>query len=119
MKETFNVGNPTKDNTIYAFKNLVFYINASLQLDIYKEYKKQIENILNKINNILAIYINNEKLSLINEEMLQDIKFDLIDLDVATKNLKSYYAEWSLLWIESIISLRASEIKMGGTNNGR
>ena len=119
MEETFNVGNPTKDNIIYAFKNLIFYINASIQLEIYKEYKKKFEKVLDKINNVLAIYINNEKLSLINEEILQDIKFDLIDLDVETKNLKSYYAEWSLLWIESIISLRVSEIKIGGIENGR
>ena len=87
-----------------------------------KEYdwdKKKFEKVLDKINNVLAIYINNEKLSLINEEILQDIKFDLIDLDVETKNLKSYYAEWSLLWIESIISLRVSEIKIGGIENGR
>ena len=73
---------------------------------------------LNKLNKVLAIYINKEKLSFINEEILQDIKLDLIDLDIETKNLKSYYAEWSLLWIEAIISLRASEIKIGSVNNG-
>lgn len=119
MEEKFNVSKPTKDNIIYAFKNLIFYINASIQLEIYKEYKKKFEKVLNKINNVLAIYINNEKLSLINEEILQDIKFDLIDLDVETKGLNSYYAEWSLLWLESIISLRVSEIKIGGIENGR
>ena len=32
---------------------------------------------------------------------------------------KSYFAEWSLLWLDAIISLRMSEIKMGGVNNGR
>lgn len=33
MAEKFNVGNPTKENIDYAFKNLIFYVNASLQLD--------------------------------------------------------------------------------------
>ena len=40
MEETFNVGNPTKENIIYALKNLIFYVNASLQLQIYEEQKK-------------------------------------------------------------------------------
>lgn len=40
MVENFNVGNLTKENVDYAFKNLVFYVNASLQLDIYKHKKK-------------------------------------------------------------------------------
>ena len=35
MEETFNVGNPTKENIDYAFKNLIFYITASTQIDIY------------------------------------------------------------------------------------
>ena len=38
MDETFNVGSPTKENIDYAFKNLVFYVTASTQLDIYKLY---------------------------------------------------------------------------------
>ena len=33
--------------------------------------------------------------------------------------VKSYFAEWSLLWLDAIISLRMSEIKLGGVNNGR
>ena len=31
----------------------------------------------------------------------------------------SYFAEWSLLWLDAIISLRMSEIRLGGVNNGR
>ena len=37
MEETFNVENPTKENINYAFKNLIFYITASTQIDIYKQ----------------------------------------------------------------------------------
>ena len=51
--------------------------------------------------------------------ILSIFPIDLIDLDTETKSLKSYFAEWSLLWLEAIISLRMSEIKMGGVNNGR
>lgn len=40
MNENFNVGNPTKENIDFAFKNLIFYITASIQLDIYKEQKR-------------------------------------------------------------------------------
>ena len=119
MEEKFNVANPTKENIEYAFKNLLFYVDASIQLDIYKEKKELFEQVLIKINNVLSKYVNNEKLVSINEDVLQDIKFDLIDLDTETKNLKSYFAEWSLLWLEAIISLRMSEIKMGGVDNGR
>ena len=90
----FNVGNPTKENIDYAFKNLIFYVTAASQLHLYKDYK------------------NNESLICINEEKLQNIKFDLIDLDTETKALKSYFAEWSLQWLEAIMSLRMSEIKM-------
>ena len=119
MKETFNVGNPTKENIDYAFKNLIFYITASTQLDIYKEQKKKFEKVLIEINTILATYVNEESLVSIDEEKLQNIKFDLIDLDTETKFLKSYFAEWSLLWLDAIISLRAIEIKLGGVNNGK
>lgn len=119
MEETFNVGNPTRENIDYAFKNLIFYVTASTQLDIYKEQKENFEKVLVEINAILATYINKGNLVSIDEEKLQNIKFDLIDLDTETKSLKSYFAEWSLLWLESIISLRMSEIRMGGVNNGR
>lgn len=40
MNETFDVGNPTKENIDFAFKNLVFYVISSIQLGIYKEQKK-------------------------------------------------------------------------------
>ena len=119
MSETFNVGNPTRENVDYAFKNLIFYVTASTQLDIYKEQKENFEKVLVEINTILATYVNKGNLVSINEEKLRNIKLDLIDIDTETKSLKSYFAEWSLLWLESIISLRMSEIKMGGVNNGR
>ena len=115
MSETFNVENPTKENIDFAFKNLIFYVTASIQLDVYKEQKKNFEKVLAEINMILATYVNIESLVSIEEEKLQNIKFDLIDLDMETKSLKSYFAEWSLLWFEAIISLRMSEIK---ANNG-
>ena len=119
MNETFNVENPIKKNIDFAFKNLIFYVTASTQLDIYKEQKKNFEKVLAEINTILATYVNTESLVSIDEEKLQSIKFDLIDLDTETKSLKSYFAEWSLLWLEAIISLRMAEIKVGGVNNGR
>ena len=118
MEEIFNVCKPTRENIDHAFKNLIYYVTASTRLDIYKDQKENFEKVLVEINTILATYVNKESLVSINEEKLQNIKFDLIDLDTETKNLKSYFAEWSLLWLESIISLRMSEIKMGGINNG-
>lgn len=118
MDDTFNVGNPTKENIEHAFKNLIFYVTASTQLDLYKEKKNDFEKVLAKLNTVLAIYISKENLISVDEEDLQNIKFDLIDLDTETKSLKSYFAEWSLLWLDAIISLRMSEIKVGGVNNG-
>lgn len=118
MENDFNVLNPTKDNIEFAFKNLLFYVSASSQLKMYSEYKESFLDIQRKINDILAIYINDENLISINENILQDMKYDLIDLDTETKNLDSYFAEWSLLWLEAIISLRTSEIKRGGRKNG-
>ena len=119
MDETFNVGNPTRENIDYAFKNLIYYVTASVQLNIYSDQKENFEKVLAEINTILATYVNKESLVFINEEKLQNIKFDLIDLDTETKSLKSYFAEWSVLWLDAIISLRMSEIKMGGVNNGK
>ncbi len=119
MDETFNVGNPTRENIDYAFKNLIYYVTASVQLNIYSNQKENFEKVLAEINTILATYVNKESLVFINEEKLQNIKFDLIDLDTETKSLKSYFAEWSLLWLDAIISLRMSEIKMRGVNNGK
>lgn len=119
MDETFNVGTPTKENIDYAFKNLIYYVTASTQLDVYSKQKENFKKVLTEINTILATYVNKESLVFINEEKLQNIKFDLIDLDTETKSLKSYFAEWSLLWLDAIISLRMSEIRMGGVNSGR
>jgi len=118
MDETFNVGNPTRENIDFAFKNLIFYVTASTQLNIYQEQKESFEKVLIEIKKILATYVNTESLIAINEDFLQNIKFDLIDLDTETKNLKSYFAEWSLLWLDAIISLRMSAINLGGVNNG-
>ena len=119
MEKAFNIENPTKENIDYAFKNLIFYVTASTLLDLYKKQKENFKRVLIDINEILETYVNKENLSSINEEKLQNIKFDLIDLDIQTKSLKSYFAEWSLLWLDAIISLRMSEIKLGGINNGR
>ena len=58
MEETFNVGNPTKENIDYAFKNLIFYITASSQIDIYNEQKERFKKVLAEINRILATYVN-------------------------------------------------------------
>lgn len=115
----FNVGEPTKENIEYAFKNLLFYVTASSYLKIYKDKNKQFKQVLTKIQNIFSKYVNTNQLSSIEYELLQDIKFDLIDLDTETKNLKSYYSEWSLMWLEAIISLRISEIKSGGEKYDR
>ena len=119
MEETFNVGNPTRENIDYAFKNLIYYVTASTQLDIYKEQKENFEKVLVEIKTILETYVNKGNLISIDEEKLENIKFDLIDLDTETKSLKSYFAEWSLLWLDAIISLRMSEIKMRGVNNDK
>lgn len=117
MEENFNVENPTKENIDYAFKNLIFYVTSSTLLDLYKDQKERFKNVLIEINSILEIYVNKENLTSINEEKLQIIKYDLIDLEVETKTLNSYFAEWSLLWVDAIISLRKSEIKIRNVNN--
>lgn len=110
MKD-FNVGNPTKENIDFAFKNLIYYINASIELEEYKEYKEQFKKVLLKINNILSIYVNKEDICLIENELLQDIKYDLIDLKVISENLNSFYAEWALQWLEAIMSLKVVKEK--------
>lgn len=35
IDNNFNVGNPTKENIEYAFKNLLFYANAAACLNLY------------------------------------------------------------------------------------
>lgn len=78
MEETFNVGNPTKENIDYAFKNLIFYITASTQINIYNEQKENFKKVLAEIISILATYVNKDSLVSINEEKLQNIKFELM-----------------------------------------
>ena len=89
---------------------LVWYIQKA---------KREFRKSFSEINKILATYVNKESLVSINEEKLRNIKFDLIDLDTKTKTLKCYFVEWSLLWLDIIISLIMSEIKIGGVNNDR
>lgn len=111
MNNDFNVKNPSKENIDHAFKNLVYYLVSATNLDLYEKQRERFKKTLNKVNKILSVYINKNLLSLIDEKDLQDIKYELIDLDVETQNLKSYFAEWSLVWLDAIISLRVSEIK--------
>lgn len=111
MDKEFNVGSPTKDNIEFAFKNLLFYLTASSKLNLYKEENEEFQNVLFKVNKLIDIYINKGKLEAINNDLLQEIKYDLINLDVKTQALKTYYAEWSLLWLDALISLRLSAIK--------
>lgn len=111
MDKEFNVGSPTKDNIEFAFKNLLFYLTASSRLNLYKEENEEFQKVLLKVNKLIEIYINKGKLEAINNDLLQEIKYDLIDLDVKTQALKTYYAEWSLLWLDALISLRLSAIK--------
>ena len=81
IEKEFYVGNPTKENIEYAFKNLLYYLTASTYLDIYCDKKKDFELILDKVKNILVKYINCGNLSVINEKELEYIKFDFaIDL---------------------------------------
>ena len=119
MNNDFNVKNPSKENIDLAFKNLVYYLFASTNLNLYEEQREKFEKILGKVSKIFSIYINKNSLVFIEENDLQDIKYDLIDLNVETQGLKSYFAEWSLVWLDAIITLRMSETKMGGVNNGR
>ena len=69
--------------------------------------------------NVFDIYVNSGNLCCIDEDILIDINYELLDLEVETQTLKSYYAEWSHLWLEAIISLRESENRNGGNKNGR
>lgn len=115
----FNVATPTKDNIEYAFKNLIFYLIASTSLKIYEYKKKEFEKVIEKVKNILKVYIEKGDLNSVSEEKLEDVKFDLIDLDTDTKTLNSYYAEWSLMWLEALISLRKTENKKGGIKDGK
>lgn len=117
MDNDFNVGNPTKENIEYAFKNLVYYVQASCLLDVYKAKKESFELTLKKINLIMKKFVNNGNLFSISIQEIDDIKFDVLDLDVETKELKSYYAEWCLLWIDAIKSLKIVEKRLG--NNGK
>lgn len=114
IDENFNVSMPTKENIEYAFKNLLFYLTGSSCLDIYRSNHKKFNQVFTKAKHILKNYVDNNSLIYINEKELEDIKFDLIDLDQETKVLQSYYAEWSLLWLEAIMSLRKSEIMKTG-----
>ena len=120
MEDNFNVENPTKENIEYAIKNLLFCVTASLSIEEYKDCKELCVNALNKINKVLPIYFNTGSLKNIDIDDLQDVMYDLIDLQVETQGMTAYYyGEWSLLWIETIIRLRQYEINLGGVSSGK
>lgn len=95
--------------------NFYFFVTASIKE--YKDYKIQFNDALAKINKVLPTYFETGTLKTIKKDDLQDIMYDLLDLEVETQGMYSYYAEWSLLWIEAIITLRQSEINLSGTIN--
>ena len=117
VEDNFNVANPTKENIEHAIKNLLFFVTASESLEEYKNYKEQFNKVSIKIKYVLQTYFNEGNLKSIKEEALIDIKETLMDLDWETKLMNSYYAERALLWIEAIMTLRQSEINLGGVIN--
>ena len=119
MEDNFNVANPTKENIDYAIKNLLFFVTASASIEEYKNYKNLFNDALVKINKVLPIYFNTGSLKNIDKDDLQDIMYDLLDLEVETQLMDSYNAERAFLWIEAIITLRQSEINLGGIINGK
>ena len=119
VEDNFNVTNPTKENIEHAIKNLLFCVTASMSIEEYKECKELCNSALNKINKVLPIYFNTGSLKNIDIDDLQDIMYDLIDLEVEAQDKKAYYyGEWSLLWIEALVRLRQYEINLGGVSNG-
>ena len=113
MKENFNVATPTKENIDYAFKNLIYYANSCIELEEYSNYKDEFKKVLYKINKLLSIYVNKNDIELISDNDLNEIKLDLIDLDVETQKLNSRFAGYLLIWIEAIISLKMMKKKRG------
>ena len=117
MEDNFNVANPTKENIEHAIKNLLFFVTASASIEEYKDYKELCDNALIKINKILPIYFNTGSLKGIDKNDLQDIMYDLLDLEVETQLMDSYFGERASLWIEAIMTLRQSEINLGDVVN--
>ena len=102
--------NPTEKKKQYVYdliKPLALYNDVSDEFLIRLRIKNNNVNMETMVKRFIGENENGEYL-------LEYIKFDLIDIDTETKILNSYYAEWSLLWFEAIISLRKSEIKMKG-----
>jgi len=119
VKDEFNVENPTKENIEHAIKNLLFCVTAASSLEEYRECKELCNAALVKINKVLSIYFNTGSLKNINVDDLQDIMYDMIDLEVASQDMYAYrYGEGALLWIEVIARLRFYEIKLQEANNG-
>ena len=106
-------------NIEHAIKNLLFFVTASASTEEYKNYKELFNNVLVKINKALPVYFKTGSLKNIDKDDLQDIMYDLLDLEVETQGMNSYYGEWSLLWIEAIITIRQSEINLGGVIDGK
>ena len=104
-------------NIEHAIKNLLFFVTASASTEEYKNYKELFNNVLVKINKALPVYFKTGSLKNIDKDDLQDIMYDLLDLEVATQLMNSYYAERAFLWIEAIITLRQAEINLGDIIN--
>ena len=90
-----------------------------MSIEEYKKYKELCVNALTKINKVLPVYFNTGSLKNIDTDDLQDIMYDLIDLEVETQGLDSCYGEWSLLWIEALARLRYYEINSAGDNTNK
>jgi len=120
MSDNFNVANPTKENIEHAIKQLLFFVTASASIEEYKDYRELCNNALAKINKILPIYFNTGSLKNMDKDELQDIMYDLLDLEVGTQGTNAYYyGEGALMWIEVIIRLRQYEINLGGVINDK
>ncbi len=118
MNEYFNVNNPSEKNIDYAFKNMVYYITASTRLNLYKDYRERFRVILKKVNNkILDVYVNEENLISVDDKDLEEVRYELMDLDIETRGIPSYFAEWSLLWFEAVMSLKRSLEAMDNAKN--
>ena len=46
MEETFNVGNPTRENVDYAFKNLIFFFVILLKFHFFLKIVRNVSNMI-------------------------------------------------------------------------
>ena len=106
----FNVNNPTEKNISFIFGDLLFNLIGAISFEPYKAYKKDYEEILQKVKGWIYIYVNTKILENIDLKEMDEVFDKVLTLKDELFLGDEWFQEIIQQDVESLKLLRFNEI---------